>query len=574
MGHPLRHRGRDAGHRQGEPRRALGAHHRTGGLRRRLLRGLSGIDGKLLYSALAVVIIILLLTYRSPVLWLLPVISAGLALTVAQAVVYLLATEADLTVNAQSAGILTVLVFGAGTDYALLLVARYREELRRHEDRHEAMAFALHRTGPAIFASGATVIAGMLCLLVASMNSTKGLGPVAAVGIAVGLMVMLTLLPALLVIFGRWFFWPVHPTFGSVDHTQTGVWARVGKRIARRPRATWVVTSAVLAIAALGVLQLNAVGLENKDSFYGTPDSVVGEQVLAKHFPAGSGQPVVVIAKADKAAEVSGAMAGVSGVSSVEEPVVKGDLAYLAGTLSVAPDSQAAIDTVALVRDAVHQVDGAEAIAGGDSATRGDVLKASSDDNKVIIPLILLVVLVILMLLLRAVVAPLILVATVVLSFGAALGISALIFRHVLGFAGADSSLPLFVFVFLVALGIDYNIFLMTRVHEEAKEVGTRRGALIALAATGGVITSAGLVLAGTFSVLATLPVVSFAEIGFAVALGVLLDTLVVRSVLVTALNLDFGSRMWWPSSLARQADPEVPADRVPAEHKGAMSGG
>lgn len=533
----------------------------------------SGIDGKLLYSALAVVIIILLITYRSPVLWLLPVVSAGLALTVAQAVIYLLATEADLTVNAQSAAILTILVFGAGTDYALLLVARYREELRRHEDRHEAMAFALHRTGPAIFASGATVIAGMLCLLVASMNSTKGLGPVAAVGIAVGLMVMLTLLPALLVIFGRWFFWPVHPTFGSVDHTQTGVWARVGKRIARAPRATWVGTTAALVIATLGVLQLNAVGLENKDAFYGTPDSVVGEQVLAKHFPAGSGQPVVVIAKAESATAVKAAMADVQGISGVAEPVVKGDLAYLAGTLSTPPDSEAAIDTVGRVRDAVHQVDGAEAIAGGDTATRGDTLKASSDDNKVIIPLILLVVFLILMLLLRAVVAPLILIGTVVLSFAAALGISSLVFRHVFGFAGADSSLPLFVFVFLVALGIDYNIFLMTRVHEESKQFGTRRGALIGLGATGGVITSAGLVLAGTFAVLATLPVVAFAEIGFAVALGVLLDTLIVRSVLVTALNLDVGRHMWWPSSLAKQADPEdLPLGRT-ATRQGAMSG-
>ncbi|MEO6144702.1 MAG: MMPL family transporter, partial [Dermatophilaceae bacterium] len=507
------------------------------------------------------------------VLWLLPVVSAGLALTVAQAVIYLLATKADLTVNAQSAGILTVLVFGAGTDYALLLVARYREELRRHEDRHEAMAFALHRTGPAIFASGATVIAGMLCLLVATMNSTKGLGPVAAVGIAVGLMVMLTLLPALLVIFGRWFFWPVHPSFGSEDHTATGFWARVGKRIARAPRATWVTTSVLLAIGALGIFQLNAVGLENKDSFYGTPDSVVGEQVLATHFPAGSGQPVVVIAKADRGDAVKTAMAGVSGISDVAEPVVKGDLAYLAGTLSVAPDSQAAIDAVGLVRDAVHQVEGADAIAGGDSATRGDVLKASSDDNKVIIPLILLVVLVILMLLLRAVVAPVILIGTVVLSFGAALGISALIFRHVLDFAGADSSLPLFVFVFLVALGIDYNIFLMTRVHEESKQFGTHRGALIGLSATGGVITSAGLVLAGTFAVLATLPVVSFAEIGFAVALGVLLDTLIVRSVLVTALNLDVGRHMWWPSDLAKQVDPEDLSSQRVAGRQGAMSG-
>jgi RND superfamily putative drug exporter len=533
----------------------------------------SGIDGKLLYSALLVVIIILLITYRSPVLWLLPVVSAGLALTVAQAVIYQLATKADLTVNAQSAGILTVLVFGAGTDYALLLVARYREELRRHEDRHEAMAFALHRTGPAIFASGTTVIAGMLCLLFASMNSTQGLGPVAAVGIAIGLMVMLTLLPALLVIFGRWFFWPVHPTYGSVDHTQTGFWARIGQRIALAPRATWIVTAVVLAISVLGVLQLNAVGLQNKDAFYNTPDSVVGEQVLSRHFPAGSGQPVVVIAKADHATAVGAAMKDVPGISGVAKPVVKGDRAYLAGTLAAAPDSQVAIDTVGRVRDAIHQVDGAEAIAGGESATRGDTLKASSDDNKVIIPLILVVVLIILMILLRAVVAPVILIGTVVLSFGAASGISAMAFRHLFHFAGADSSLPLFVFVFLVALGIDYNIFLMTRVHEEAKEVGTRRGALIGLGATGGVITSAGLVLAGTFAVLASLPVVSFAEIGFAVALGVLLDTLIVRPVLVTALNLDVGRHMWWPSKLARQDDPAPRRLRRSANRQDAMSG-
>jgi putative drug exporter of the RND superfamily len=266
-------------------------------------------------------------------------------------------------------------------------------------------------------------------------------------------------------------------------------------------------------------------------------------------------------------------MAGVSGISAVAAPVVRGDSAFLAGTLSVAPDSQAAIDTVTRVRDAVHSVSGEQAIAGGDSATRGDTLAASSNDNKVLIPLILLVVFLILMLLLRAVVAPLILIGTVVLSFGAAIGLSSLIFRHVLHFAGADSSLPLFVFVFLVALGIDYNIFLMTRVREEAKQFGTRRGALIGLGATGGVITSAGLVLAGTFSVLATLPVVAFAEIGFAVALGVLLDTLIVRSVLVTALNLDVGRHMWWPSSLANQADPEPARRRAAVTQQGATSG-
>ncbi|WP_240977604.1 MMPL family transporter [Knoellia koreensis] len=525
----------------------------------------SGIDGKLLYSAMAVVIVILLLTYRSPVLWLIPVISAGTALFVAQAVIYFLAKDDTLTVNAQSSGILTVIVFGAGTDYALLLVARYREELRRHEDRHEAMAFALHRAGPAILASGATVIAGMLCLLVATMNSTKGLGPVAAIGIAVGLLVMLTLLPALLVVCGRWIFWPARPTFGSVDHTRDGFWARIGRRIARAPRRTWIVTSVLLAVATLGVLQLNATGLSNADSYYGEPESVVGEQIVAKHFPAGSGSPVLVLANADAAGAVKTAVAGVKGVAAVGDPVTKGGRSIIQATLADAPDSDAATATVDRIRSTIADVPGADAIAGGDTATRADTLRASADDNVRIIPLILAVVLLILVLLLRAITAPLILIGTVLLSYGAAMGLSALIFRHVLGFAGADSSLPLFVFVFLVALGIDYNIFLMTRVHEEAKEIGTRRGALVDLSATGGVITSAGLVLAGTFAVLGTLPVVTFAEIGLAVALGVLLDTLVVRSVLVTALNLDVRGRMWWPSALARR-DAELDARPLAGE--------
>jgi RND superfamily putative drug exporter len=513
----------------------------------------SGIDGKLLYAAMAVVIIILLITYRSPILWLIPVISAGTALFISQAVIYYLADSDTLTVNAQSSAILTVIVFGAGTDYALLLVARYREELRRHQDRHEAMAFALHRAGPAIIASGSTVIAGMLCLLAATMSSTKGLGPVAAIGIGVGLLVMLTLLPALLVIFGRWMFWPVRPTYGSVDHTRDGFWARMGARIARAPRRTWVVTSVILAVATLGILQLNATGLQNKDAFYTTPESVVGEEVLARHFPAGSGSPVLVIANTPQAGAVQDRLEALDGVNSVAEPIAVNGRTLIQATLTDAPDSDAATESVDEIRAAIAEVPEAEAIAGGDTASRADTLRASADDNWRTIPLILGVVLLILVLLLRAVTAPLLLIGTVLLSFGAAMGISALVFRHVFGFAGADSSLPLFVFVFLVALGIDYNIFLMTRVHEESKEIGTRRGALVGLAATGGVITSAGLVLAGTFAVLATMPVVAFAEVGFAVALGVLLDTLIVRSVLVTALNLDVGGRMWWPSRLARK---------------------
>jgi RND superfamily putative drug exporter len=318
-----------------------------------------------------------------------------------------------------------------------------------------------------------------------------------------------------------------------------------------------VVTSLILAVACLGIVQLDATGLSNAESFRGTQASVEGQKVLEQHFPGGSGEPVVVVANAAQAGEVRAAFAGTDGIdaSSVTRPVVKDGVVYLEGTLTSAPDSQAADDTVARVRDAVHAVPGADAKVGGTTAINVDVLHASWQDTERIIPLILLVVFVILALLLRAILAPVILVGTVVLSFGAALGVSALFFRHVFGYAGADPSLPLFVFVFLVALGIDYNIFLMTRVREEAGKVGTRRGALVALGATGGVITSAGLVLAGTFATLGTLPLVTFAEIGFAVAFGVLLDTLIVRSVLVTAITLDVGRTIWWPSRLATHDD-------------------
>lgn len=515
-------------------------------------KAFAGIDGKLLYTAGAVVIVILLLTYRSPVLWMLPVFSAVVALAVSQALIYGCVQWFGLTVNAQSYGILTVLVFGAGTDYALLLVARYREELRRHEDRHEAMAFALHRAGPAIFASGSTVIAGMLCLLFATVASTRGLGPVAAIGIVVALAVMLSLLPALLVVFGRWVFWPRRPDYGTPDPTDTAFWARIGARIAKRPRRTWVVTSVILLALCGGLFALNATGLKNSEQFYGTPAPVLGEKALDKHFPGGAGSPLDLVTNAAQAQDVSAAANGVDGVAAVVAPIVKGDTAYIAVTLKDPPDTSAAQDTMRAVRSAVHAVPGADAQVGGATAINADMLDASDRDTRVLIPMILLVVLLILILLLRAIAAPVILIATVVLSFGAALGLSALLFKYVFGFAGADPVMPLFVFVFLVALGIDYNIFLMTRVREEAKEVGTERAALIGLAATGGVITSAGLVLAGTFAALGTLPIVSFAEVGVAVALGVLLDTIVVRAVLVTALNLDVGRTMWWPSQLWR----------------------
>jgi RND superfamily putative drug exporter len=531
-----------------------------------------GIENTLLYAAIVVVIVILLITYRSPVLWLLPVISSGVALITAQAVIYLLAAHAGLTVNAQSAGILDVLVFGASTDYALLIVARYREELRRHDRRHLAMAEALRRAGPAIIASGATVIISLLVLSVAELNSTKSLGPVLAIGVAVGMCSMLTLLPALLVAFPRGIFWPYKPTYGSAEPTTRGLWARVGWSIAPRPRITWVTTAVVLGVLALGLTGLKASGLTNAQSFRGHPDSVTGEAVLAAHFPAGAGEPVVVIGNQAAAAPLRAAFAATKGIAGVTPAAARAGYAYLQGTLTSPPDSQAGYTTIDRVRSAVHAVPGAHALVGGTTAINLDVARASAHDRNLILPIILVVVFIILGLLLRALVAPLILIATVVLSFAAALGVSAFFINHVFGFGAADTSFPLFVFVFLVALGIDYNIFLMTRVREEAIRRDARRGALAGLAATGGVITSAGFVLAGTFAVLATIPSTFLTEIGFAVAFGILLDTIIVRSVLVTALNLDLGRWMWWPSRLARKPDP-APAE-LSQERASALTAG
>ncbi|MFF5362160.1 MMPL family transporter [Streptomyces scabiei] len=518
-----------------------------------------GIDSTLLMSAMAVVIVMLLLTYRSPTLILVPLLGVIAALFTAQALIYLLAQHTGLTVNGQSAGILTVLVFGAGTDYALLLVARYREELRRHEDRHEAMALALHRAGPAVLASGATVVLSMLVLLAAEMNSTSGLGPVAAIGVAVALLAMMTLFPALLVIFGRWIFWPVIPHLGSADPTESGVWARMGRRFSRRPRTVWVATAAALALCSLGLIQLRAEGIGNADAFTGKPDSIVGQEVSARYFPAGSGDPLVIVSNQAQAREVGRAVADTKGVVPDSlglppgtKPAHEGRVLFEA-TMSDPADSEAAKQTVERVRDAVHAVPDADAQVGGGTAALLDMDEATTHDNILIIPLVLLVVLLILCALLRALIAPLLLIGTVILSFAAALGISALAFRHLFDYAGESTDFPLFVFVFLVALGIDYNIFLTTRIREEAARQGTRKAVVTGLATTGAVITSAGLVLAGTFAALGTLPMVAFAEIGFAVALGVLLDTFVVRSVLVTALFLDVGPKVWWPHRLAHE---------------------
>src|SRR5512142_549301 len=342
---------------------------------------LKGIDSTLLFSAVAVIIVILLITYRSPVLWLLPVISSLVALIIAQAVIYLLAAHAGLTVTAQSAAILDVLVIGASTDYALLIVARYREELRRHDRRHPAMATALRRAGPAIIASGSTVIVAMLTLLAAEVNSTKGLGPVLAIGVAVGMFVMLTLLPALMVTFPRGVFWPYRPTYGSAEPTTRGMWARVGWSIAPRPRISWITTAVILGVLALGLTGLKANGLTNAQSFRGHPDSVIGETVLAEHFPAGAGTPVIVTGNPGAAAQLRSAFAATQGITSVTPPQIRAGYAYLQGTLTAPPDSQAGYGTIDRVRAAVHAVPGANALVGGATAIGLDVARASAHDR-------------------------------------------------------------------------------------------------------------------------------------------------------------------------------------------------
>ncbi len=521
-----------------------------------------GIDTNLIFATLSVVIVILLFTYRSPFLWLLPIICAVVANTIATGLVYLLAKYAGLTVNGQSQAILSILVIGAGTDYALLLVARYREELRRHQDRHEAMAFALHRAAPAIFASAATVAVGMLCLSFAELNSTAGLGPVAAIGVSITMLVMITLLPALLVIFGRWVFWPKRPSFRSAEPTADGLWARVGRSISHRPRRVWLVTTGLLLLACLGLFRLDTSGLSTEETYTKEFDSIKGQKLLTEHDLSDSSNTVQVVADADQVPDVVAAMTGIDGLGEPGDPQPLSEgRAWFEATIDADISSSTAADIVEATRDAVHDVGGADALVGGGSAFYLDTKIASVRDSWVIMPMVLVVVLMILIGLLRAVLAPVILIATVVLSFGAALGISALIFEYVFGFAGSDPGFPLFAFVFLVALGIDYNIFLMTRVREETATYGTRKGALIALASTGGVITSAGVVLAATFLVLGSLPLVFLAELGVAVALGVMLDTLVVRSVLVTALNLDLGGKIWWPSRLDTSDAPLVDAD-------------
>ena len=562
-----------------------------------LVAGFAGIDGILLLVALLAVLVILVIVYRSLLLPVVVLSTSLFALCTALLVVWHLANAGVLLLSGQTQGILFILVIGAATDYSLLLVARFREELRTTRDRGAAVLAAVRGSLEPIAASGGTVIAGLLCLLLSDLKSNSTLGPVASIGIVFAMLSAITLLPALLFVFGRAAYWPRRPKYEPdvvrEEHglPSRGAWRRLAELIRRRPRPIWIVTAIVLALGAAGVTQLQAQGVPQSDLVLGQSEARDGQAVLGEHFPGGSGSPVYVLTPEDelqRTADVLLANQGIEGVAvtsadspsgsapvtenGVEaygppgtpapEPTVSDGRVLLQATLADAADSDAAAQTVTSLREELHgagpaaATDAADraALVGGVTATAVDTNQASIHDRNLIIPLVLAVILVILMLLLRSVVAPILLILTTVLSFGTALGVAALVFNGVFGFPGADPAVPLYGFVFLVALGIDYNIFLMTRVREESVRHGTRDGILRGLTITGGVITSAGLVLAATFAALSVIPILFLVQIAFIVAFGVLLDTFIVRSLLVPALATDIGRAIWWPSKLGRGA--------------------
>ena len=532
----------------------------AGGLIGDLFGAFGDLDSTLLLTTLGVVAFILIIVYRSPILWFLPLLSAVFALSTAGGIIYLLAKNNVIDVNGQSQGILSVLVLGAGTDYALLLISRYREELHHHSTPVAAMRAAYKGTFEPIVASGATVALGLLVLLLSDLSGNRGLGPIGAIGVVVAVITMVTLLPAFLVLFGRWIFWPRIPRFDDVDAQLTGTWAKVGNLVERRPRRAWVITGLLLVVLAGFSTTLKTDGLSTSESFTGNPESVVGQKLLLNHFPGGEGDPTKVILKNELIPAVSEKLRGVAGVTAVVPEanaagvIVKNGLSILNVTLSTAPDSRESRDRIPDIREAVKSID-ESILVGGTTAVFFDTDVAARHDNRTVIPVVLLLITLILGLLLRSIVSAVLLLGTVVLSYFATLGVCALVFNHIFGFAGADASFPLFAFIFLVALGIDYNIFLMTRVREESGKMGTRKGVIKGLTVTGSVITSAGIVLAATFGVLGILPLVFLAELGFAVAFGVLLDTIIVRSILVPALVHEIGPKVWWPSKLSKSAD-------------------
>jgi len=514
------------------------------------------LDGTLLYATLGVVTVLLILIYRSPFLWLVPLGVAGAAAGMAMDGAYGLHEAFDITISGQSGGVMTVLVLGAGTDYALLLISRYREELRRHERPYDAMRAALRGCGPAILASSGTVAAGLLCLLAADLNSSSGMGPVAMVGVLSALVAMTTLLPALLVLLGRRVFWPLIPAFGSEPQSRRSLFTAVGSLTARRPLVVLVGGAVLLGALALGALNLPG-SLRQADSFTEKPESISAMETLARAYPQRSSQPITVVAPADRASAVLDKVRSTDGIADAAAGRSGGGWTEISVHADAAPETPGETRTIEALRAGLDRSYGA--YVGGPSAQQLDLADSQARDRRVVVPLVLAAVFVILVGLLRSLVAPLMLLVAVVAVWGAALGIGGLVFHPLLGFEGTDPGLGLLSFVFLVALGVDYGIFLMHRMREESLAgAAPQTAALTALRTTGGVIASAGVVLAATFAVLTTLPLVGLVELGFVIAVGVLLDTFLVRTFLVTTASMLLRRRVWWPGRLSRE--PERPA--------------
>jgi RND superfamily putative drug exporter len=518
----------------------------------------AGANFTLLAVTAGVVILLLLVTYRSPSLWLVPLLVIGTADRMAQILAGQVATAFDITLDGSVTGILSVLVFGAGTDYALLLISRYREELLKFADRREAMATAWRESAGAILASGGTVVAALLTLSFADLAGTRALGLACAVGVVVAMISALFVLPAALVSFGRWIFWPGTPKLGGVNKTDNGVWAKLGRGVSKRPRIVAIAGFVVLAALAVGSFGIK-IGLSSTEQFMKKPEAVVGIELLAKSFPAGATSPTVVIANKDKAEEVVNAIKEVKGVDSVEiaktfegEALTDGTINKINVVLTGASRSEEAYKSIVDIRSAVKDVAGADAKVGGQDAQYLDVKNAYAHDQGLLIPIILALVFLVLVLLLRSIVAPVLLLLTVVASFFASLGAGWLVFVNIFHFPGLDLSVFLYSFLFLVALGVDYNIFLVTRAQEESGKLGLKQGMIKALSSTGGVITSAGILLAAVFAVLGVLPLIALTQIGVIVCIGVLLDTLLVRTVIVPALAFIAGEKFWWPRKPAK----------------------
>ena len=537
-----------------------------------LVNAFAGIDGILLLVALAAVLVILIVVYRAVLLPFLVIFTAVAALCAAILATYWMAKAGVIVLNGQSQGILSILVIGAATDYSLLLVARQREELQRTESVADALRASWKASFGAITASAATVAIALLCLLVSDLNSNQSLGPIAATGIFFAWVSALTLLPALLYLCGRAAFWPVTPKLSTSESTHK-IWHKVASLVEGSPRKVWAGTLIVLFAGAAWLPTLNATGVSNSDILLSDTDAKAGQEILNQHFDAGAGSPASIIAPQelqddvlkilDKHPEVSqstltsesGAPANIPPMN-LEPNVVDGRV-YIQATLNQEADSLEAQDTVAQLREEFQELNG-EILVGGESATSLDSNLTAERDLRVIVPLVLAVVLVVLMILLRAFVLPMLLLLSTVISFASAMGVSALVFNHIFNFSGADPTVPLYGFIFLVALGVDYTIFLMTRAKEETPQRGTEQAVLHSLTVTGGVITSAGVVLAATFAALSVIPLMFMVQLAFIVAFGVLLDTFIVRTLLIPGLVTDIGRKVWWPSHQSREEPTDI----------------